>query len=64
LTAGGSAATPLLSLTQLVPVGAVSTLVGQVTIPVGVSAVVIELRDDVDANATVDFDKIGLFARD
>ena len=64
LDAAGVVTTPLLALTQLVPAGAASALVGQVTIPAGVTAVVIELRDDLDANVSVYFDKIGLFARD
>ena len=61
LGAAGGAAAPLLSLTQLVPVGTVQTLAGQVTIPAGVAAVVIELRDDVDANTRAYFDKVGLY---
>jgi hypothetical protein len=58
------AATPILSLTQLIPAGAVTEVLGGVTIPAGVSAVVIELREELDANLTVYYDKIGLFAPD
>ena len=61
LGAAGGAAAPLLSLTQLIPLGAVQTLAGLVTVPAGVSAVVIELRDDVDTNTRVYFDKVGLY---
>jgi hypothetical protein len=35
-----------------------------VTIPAGVSAVVIELREELDTNLTVYYDKIGLYAPD
>jgi hypothetical protein len=56
------AATPLVALTQLVPAGTITELLGGVTIPAGVSSVVIELRDELDANLTVYYDKIGLFA--
>ncbi|TMC42620.1 MAG: hypothetical protein E6J23_11025 [Chloroflexi bacterium] len=58
------ATTPLLALTQLVPAKAVTELLAGVTIPAGVSTVVIELRDELDANLTVYYDKIGLFAPD
>jgi hypothetical protein len=58
------ATTPLLSLTQLVPARAVTELLGGVAIPAGVRAVVIELRDDLDANLTIYYDKIGLYAPD
>jgi hypothetical protein len=61
LGAAGGAAAPILALTQLVPLGTVQTLAGLVTIPAGVNAVVIELRDDVDTNTRVYFDKVGLF---
>ena len=55
---------PLLTLTQLVPKNAVTQLLGQVQIPAGVSQVVIELREELDANLTIYYDKIGLFAPD
>ena len=55
---------PLLTLTQLVPKNTVTQLLGQVQIPAGVSQVVIELREELDANLTIYYDKIGLFAPD
>jgi hypothetical protein len=58
------ATTPLLSLTQLVPARTITELLSGVTIPAGVSAVVIELREELDANLTVYYDKIGLYAPD
>jgi len=64
LDAVSGAATPILSLTQLVPARTATELLGGVTIPAGVSALIIELRDDLDANLTVYYDKIGLFAPD
>jgi hypothetical protein len=62
-TAGG-AATPLLTLIELVPLNSVKQLVGQVQVPDGVREVFIELREDLDANLTIYYDKIGLFAPD
>jgi len=62
--AANGAAAPLLTLTQLVPVNTVTQLVGQVQIPAGVSQVVIELREELDRNLTIYYDKIGLFAPD
>jgi hypothetical protein len=56
--------TPLLSLTQLLPAGTVTELLSGVTIPAGVSAVVIDLREELDSNVTVYYDKIGLYAPD
>jgi hypothetical protein len=64
LGTAGTAAAPILALTQLVPLGTIQTLTGLVTIPAGVSAVVIELRDEVDTNTRVYFDKIGFFEHD
>ena len=60
----GTAATPILSLTQLVPLGTVRTLTGLVPIPAWAHEVFLELREDVDANTRVYFDKVGLYERD
>jgi hypothetical protein len=62
-TASGIAA-PLLTLTQLVPLGTITDLVGQVRIPEGVSKVVIELREELDENLSIYYDKIGLIEPD
>jgi hypothetical protein len=67
VTAAGAAngvVAPLLTLTQLVPIATVTELVGRVQIPAGVSAVVIELREEIDANLSIYYDKIGLYAPD
>ena len=67
VTAAGTtngAVAPLLTLTQLVPAGTITELVGRVQIPAGVSAVFIELREELDQNLTVYYDKIGLYAPD
>ncbi len=55
---------PLLTLTQLVPKNTVTELVGQVHIPAGVSQIVIELREELDSNLTIYYDKIGLYEPD
>ena len=62
--AANGAVAPLLTLTQLVPAGTITELVGRVQIPAGVSAVFIELREELDQNLTVYYDKIGLYAPD
>ncbi len=67
VTAAGTAngvVGPLLTLTQLVPAGTVTELVGRVQIPAGVGQVFIELREELDQNLTVYYDKIGLYAPD
>jgi hypothetical protein len=67
VTAAGAAngvLTPVLTLTQLVPAGTITELVGRVQIPAGVSRVYIELREELDQNLTVYYDKIGLYEPD
>jgi hypothetical protein len=59
-----TAVAPILSLTQPLNAG-VNQLAGQVTIPAGVSDVVIVLTDTADDSThTVFFDKVGLFGND
>ena len=62
--AANGAAAPLLTLTQLVPLGTITELVGRVQIPAGVSKVFIEVREELDQNLTVYYDKVGLYEPD